>query len=108
MIRPAFAAKTVIATHLLDIATFWLAIDIYRIPISRERNPLGFIQSAYLAGGFWLFLAAELAVLAIVLWAMSKVRRSHFVPLYVLAYGSGLVGAAMNLYAISRFGGFTS
>lgn len=99
--RPSFAAGLVIAAHSLDAITFWMAVGFAGIPIANEQNPL--MVAAYNAGGFEMVVITKIALTALLLALMARVRTKPMWLPFALAYGLGLVGATANLIALHAY-----
>ena len=90
----------VVVAHSLDVLTFWMALALFGIPISAEQNP--WMVGAYSAGGYLLVLASKAAFVSLMLYLLHRVTEKPAWPLFLVAYGAGIIGASSNMYAIHR------
>ena len=102
-LRPGFMVAALLSAHLLDALTFWVALSLYRVPISAEQNAL--MRGAYTAGGFGLVLVTELTIVAIGVSLLARVTTKPIWPAFLVFYALGLFGTAGNLVSIHSFGG---
>lgn len=93
--KVSLMALLVIAAHLLDLVTFWLALTHFGVSISAEQNP--WMVAAYTNGGYLLILASKLAFVSVMLAMMARITTKPLLPAFLVAYSVGLLGAAANV-----------
>ena len=102
-LRPGFMVAALIVAHGLDLATFWMALALYGVPLEAERNIL--MVGAYGIGGFGMVAATEVALVAVAVSLLARITTRPVWPIFLLFYAFGLLGMAENLLAIHSFGG---
>ena len=100
-IRPSVSAGSLILVHAFDYLTFVFAVGVLGVPIGWEWNPL--MAGSWLVGGPLLVLAAEAALVAIILAVMARVTTRSLWPPFLIGCVFGLVGVTANTLAIHAF-----
>ena len=98
--RIPLIALLVIAAHVLDVLTFWVAVAVHDVPLSAEKNP--WMAAVYAVGGYTLVFAAKMAFIALILAVMARIQNKPLMPAFSIVYGLGLLGATANVIVIMR------